>query len=156
MCPDTPSIRAIQFSKRVKGIGLLAVWANAFPAFAVLLFDFQSGGHGEMGSFYRHYLIRILLFTGWGIATGIGLVRAWRWARFSALIFSGFLAAGGGVALVAFLRLPGSWFFDWKILLARLAIGSFTVIPIVVGTRWLILFRRPEVKAYFQGFAAPR
>ena len=150
MCPDTPSMRAIQFSKRVKGIGRLALWANAFAAFAVLLFDFQSGGHGEMGSFYHHYLIRIVLFTGWGIATGVGLMQAWRWARISALIFSGLLAAGGILGFVALLRAPAEGTYSWQVLLARVAIGSFAVVPIAVGTRWLIFFRRPEVKAYFQ------
>ncbi|HEY6373128.1 MAG TPA: hypothetical protein VIX37_21310 [Candidatus Sulfotelmatobacter sp.] len=71
-----------------------------------LVFDYQSGGHGEMGRFYRANLPWILMFSGWGVATGIGLRRAWRGARISTLIVSGILAAGDLLVIAALLRVP--------------------------------------------------
>ena len=100
--------KTADYSAKIKETGRLAIGVNAFVAFAVLLFDYRSGGHGEMGSFYRANMVRILLFTSWGLATGVGLLRAWRWARISTLIFSGLLAALGVLAVVAFLREQGS------------------------------------------------
>jgi len=85
----------VDYAPKIKVTGRLAIGCNAFAMFGVLLFDYQSGGHGEMGSFYHENLVWILLFSGWGLATGIGLLRAWRWARISTLIFSGLLVALG-------------------------------------------------------------
>src|SRR5215831_7599972 len=100
---------------RVRSVGWLAVVGNSFAALGLLMFDYQSGGHGEMGSFYHSNMIWFLGFAAWGCGTGIGLLRAWRWARISTLIFSGLLAAFGIVGVVALLRMtaatiPGAFF----------------------------------------------
>jgi hypothetical protein len=144
---------AINCSEKIRVIGRLAFGVNAFMMFAVLLFDYQSGGHGEMGSFYRANMVWILLFSGWGVATGIGLLRAWRWARISTLIFSGLLAAGGLLAIVALLRAPAGDVFDWTVMISRVAVGLVILIPITVGIWWLVFFSRKDVKAYF--YAGP-
>ena len=68
-----PPTGTIDCSDKIRGIGRLAVGINAFMMLAVLVFDYQSGGHGEMGRFYRANLPWILMFSGWGVATGIGL-----------------------------------------------------------------------------------
>ncbi len=140
----------VDCSAKVKLTGRLAVGANAFVAFAVLLFDYQSGGHGEMGSFYRANMISILLFSGWGLATGIGLLRGWRWARISTLIFSALLAALGILAVVAFLRMPGGDVSGWTLVILRTISTLLSLIPTALGTWWLVFFNRKEVKAYFQ------
>jgi hypothetical protein len=85
-------------SGRVRSVGWLAVIGNSFAALGLLMFDYQSGGHGEMGSFYHSNMIWFLGFEAWGFGTGIGLLRAWRWARISTLIFSGLLAAFGNLS----------------------------------------------------------
>ncbi len=103
-----------------------------------------------MGSFYQGDTIWILLFTGWGVATGIGLLRAWRWVRISALIFSGLLVAFGILVIAGLLRLHGGGISDWGSIIARAVLGLLSLIPIGVGTRFLIFFTRTEVKTYFQ------
>src|SRR5215472_12131619 len=122
---------------RVRSVGWLAVVGNSFAALGLLMFDYQSGGHGEMGSFYHSNMIWFLGFAAWGCGTGIGLLRAWRWARVSALIFSGLLVAFGILGMVAFRRISSGMEFVAKILPILLF-----VIPIVVGYRWLVFFSR--------------
>jgi hypothetical protein len=151
--PLNPPVKtSVDCSARVKGLGGFAVAAIGFTLFAVLLFDYQSGGHGEMGSFYHDNMLWILLFTGWGLATGVGLLRAWRWARISTLIFSGLLAALGIPAVVAFLRTPGrgSNLSGWQFMLSRAVVTLLFLSPTAVGIWLLVLFTRKEVKAYFQ------
>lgn len=102
-----------------------------------------------MGSFYHAIGGWILLFAGWGLATGIGLLRAWRWARFSTLVFSGLLAAFGILAVVAFLRnflMHGNGVSGWELMIWTLLF----LVPVALGVRWLIFFTRKDVRAYFQ------
>jgi len=134
---------------RVKSVGWLAVVGNSFTALGLLMFDYQSGGHGEMGSFYHSNMIWFLSFAAWGCATGIGLLRAWRWARISTLIFSGLLAAFGIVGMVALLRMPAGNISGDMVLVSMVLPALLFLIPIVIGYRWLVLFSRTEVKAYF-------
>lgn len=103
-----------------------------------------------MGSFYHDNMVWTLLFACWGLATGIGLLRAWRWARISTLIFSGLLAAFGILGIVAFLLTPGEGVSGWTLMILSTASTLLFVIPIAVGLRWLLFFTRKEVKAYFQ------
>jgi len=147
---DPPITVTVDCSAKVKVTGRLAIAANAFAAFAVLLFDYQSGGHGEMGSFYRANMVSILLFSGWGLATGIGLLRAWRWARISILIFSGLLAALGILAVVALLRMPAGDVSGWTLAILRTISTLLSLLPTALGAWWLVFFSRKEVKAYFQ------
>ena len=140
----------VDYAAKIKVTGCLAMGCNAFAMFGVLLFDYQSGGHGEMGSFYHENLIWILLFSGWGLATGIGLLRAWRWARTSTLIFSGLLVALGVLAVVALLRMPAGDVSGWQLLMLRAVAVLFFLSPAALGTWWLVFFNRKQVKAYFQ------
>jgi hypothetical protein len=89
--------------------------------------------------------------AGWGIATGIGLLRAWRWSRISTLIFSGLLAAFGVLEAVASLRMPGD--VDTtrgELMIFKTALTLLDLIPIAAGIAWLVFFTRKDVKAYFQ------
>jgi len=60
-----------------------------------------------MANFFANSMVWTFPFAGWGIVTGIGLLRVWRWARISTLIFSGLLAAFGIAETVASLLMPG-------------------------------------------------
>jgi len=100
-----------------------------------------------MGRFYHDNMVWTLSFSGWGLATGIGLLRALRWACISTLIFSGLLAVLG---IVVFLLMPGGDVSGWTLILLRTASTLLFLIPIAVGLRWLFFFSRKEVKAYFQ------
>jgi len=92
----------VDYFGKIKRTGYLAIIFNAFAVFGIFSFAAQSG-HGEMGRFYHDNMAWTLLLAGWGLATGIGLLRAWRWARISALIFSGLLSLFGVLGIVAFL-----------------------------------------------------
>lgn len=135
---------------KVKVTGLLAVAGNAFAVFGIFVMEYQLGGQGEMGSFYHNNMVWTLLLAGWGLATGIGLLRAWRWARISTLIFSGLLAAFGVLGVVAFLSMPGGSISGVKLMIFRTASTLLFFIPIAAGLRWLVFFTRKDVKAYFQ------
>jgi hypothetical protein len=140
----------VDYFGKVRRTGYLAIICNAFAVFAIFSFESQSGGHGEMGRFYHDNMAWTLLFSGWGLATGIGLLRAWRWARVSALIFSGLLAAFGILGIVIFVLMPGGDVSGRTLILLRTASTLPLLIPIAVGLRWLFFFNRKEVKAYFQ------
>jgi hypothetical protein len=137
-------------SRRIKGTGRLAIGGNAFAVFGILMFEYQTGGHGEMGSFYHDNIVWTLLFAAWGLATGIGLLRAWRWARISTLIFSGLFSAFGILGVVVFLCIPGGGVSGVELMILRTASTVAFLIPIAVGIRWLVFFARKDVKAYFQ------
>jgi len=94
----------VDYFGKVRRTGYLAIICNAFVVFAIFSFESQSGGHGEMGRFYHDNMVWTLLFSCWGLATGIGLLRAWRWARVSTLAFSGLLIAHFGHHV-----LSGTW-----------------------------------------------
>lgn len=145
-----PTVRC---SAIVEAVGWLAIGGNASAALGLLLFDYQSGGHGEMGSFYHANMPWFLGFAAWGSATGIGLVRVWRWARISTLIFSGLLTAFGILGVVAFLSmLPGTptGNLSPSILLAARIVPAFSfMVPTAIGCLCLFFFSRKEVKTYF-------
>ncbi len=147
--PNLAITSAVACSSKVKTIGQLTILCNGFALFGILMFDYQSGGHGEMGSFYRGILPETLLFAGWGLATGIGLRRGWSWARISTLIFSGLLAACGILAILAYLGMPAGDVSARELIVLRIVSTLQFLIPVGVGAKWLIFFNRKEVKAYF-------
>ena len=135
---------------RVKVTGVLALTCNAFAVFVLLATEFQSGGHGEMGSFYHYTMVWTLPFAAWGIATGIGLLRAWRWARISTLIFSGLLVAFGVWGAVASLRAPGGvGTTRGELMILKTVLTLLSLIPTAAGLAWLVFFTRNDVRAYF-------
>jgi hypothetical protein len=149
MRPNLPTNSKIDGGVKVTGI--LAITCNAFLVFGILALEFQSGGHGEMANFYADTVVWTFPFAGWGIATGIGLLRAWRWARISTLIFSGLLAAFGVLEAVASLRMSGD--VDTtrgELIIYKTALTLLDLIPIAAGIAWLVFFTRKDVKAYFQ------
>jgi hypothetical protein len=149
MRPNLPTNSTID--GRVKVTGILAITCNAFLVFGILAVEFRSGGHGEMANFYADSMVWTFPFAGWGIATGIGLLRAWRWARISTLIFSGLLAALGVLEAVASLRMSGD--VDTtrgELMIFKTALTLLDLIPIAAGIAWLVFFTRKDVKAYFQ------
>ena len=136
-------------SGTVKSVGWLAIVCNAFAAWGLLMYDYQTGGHGEMGSFYYANTFWFLGFAVWGVGTGIGLLQAWRWARISTLIFSGLVAAFGILGVVAFVTMPGGGMSGGLLLTFRILTTLFWMIPTSIGCYCLVFFSRKDVKAYF-------
>lgn len=136
---------------KVKVTGILAITCNAFFVFGFFALEFQSGGHGEMANFFANSMVWTFPFAGWGIVTGIGLLRVWRWARISTLIFSGLLAAFGIAETVASLLMAGDVDTPrWELIMFKTFLILLDLIPIAAGIAWLVFFTRKDVKAYFQ------
>jgi hypothetical protein len=148
MRPNLPT--NITIDGRVKVTGILAIACNAFFVFGILALEFQSGGHGEMANFFANSMVWTFPFAGWGIVTGIGLLRVWRWARISTLIFSGLLAAFGIAETVASLHMHGDVDSPrWELIMFKIFLMLLDLIPIAAGVAWLVFFTRKDVKAYF-------
>lgn len=103
-------------------------------------------------------VITNLGFAGWGLATGIGLIRLKPWSRISTLVFASLLAVftGFGAVIVSFVPFPqvpnASHAFSGAF---RTMIELFFAVPFSVSAWWLILFTRKSVAAQFSEPAIP-
>ena len=62
---------------------------------------------GEIGNFAVEASFYIFPCCLWGLATGFGILRAWRWARISMLVFGALLALFCALPGLLFLGMPG-------------------------------------------------
>ena len=108
-------------------------------------------GNGELGWFMHAGGIVSVPMSAWGIATGIGLLRSWPWARVSKLGFSTLLAAYSTLAVVGFLSMPdGNIDMSAReLLLLKTFVISLNLIPGAVGVQGFMYFRRDDVRANF-------
>jgi hypothetical protein len=101
---------------------------------------------GIMGSLFNFG------FAGWGLATGIGLLRLKPWSRISTLIYAGFLAFSTAIAALIFLFLPlpeaanAGQNFNFVF---RAIIEISCLIPLSIAVWWLVFFTRKGVAAQF-------
>jgi len=101
---------------------------------------------GEFGRGEHAMIPLFLCVIAWGFSTGIGLLRAWRWARISMLVFCSFPIVFGILPAAALVSLPKG---DVSLPLKAVVV-SVCLIPVVIGVRWFNYFRRADVKSYFQ------
>lgn len=91
-------------------------------------------------------------FAGWGLATGIGLLRLKPWSRISALVYAGLLAFSTAIAALIFLFLPlpaaANTGQNFKFIF-RAIMEAFCVVPFSVAVWWLVFFSRKSVAAQF-------
>jgi hypothetical protein len=147
----TPRVNGrVDCSRTIKAAACFAIACDVFAALSIVVFDFQSGGHGEMGSFYHSILGWVLLFAGWGIVTGVGLIQAWRWARISTLVFSGLLTGSGLLGLASLLHLPSGDISGGTLMIVRAVSTLLVLVPVAAGIWWLVFFSRKHVREYFQ------
>ena len=136
-------------SQRVKNIGRVVIVLSGLTMIGGSLLV-GNPVMGEMGPFMHASAIAFVCCGAWGIGTGIGLLRAWRWARISILVFSSLLAALGVLCVVAFLFMPNGDMSGWSLMLLKTFCLSSVLIPTGLGALWLIYFTRSNVKAHFQ------
>ena len=138
-------------STRVNEIGRLVIGLSVILTGIMLLAIPNLGNQGEIGRFAHGILGPLLLcMAAWGPATGIGLLRAWRWARISMLVFSSLLALCGTLSVVLFLFMPSGGVSGWTLFVMKAFTLSLNLIPIAIGVRWFIFFTRKDVKGHFQ------
>lgn len=90
-----------------------------------------------------------------GIATGIGVLRLRRWARYSILIFSGVAGISAGLVLliVPFLPIPSTPEAPDAAFYGKLAIFIMYAPVLLLSGWWIWLFNREKIRAQFSGAA---
>jgi hypothetical protein len=146
-----PQLRLQTGSAKIRNIGRTVIGASLLGIVMTLLAVRQMGyplPMGEIGRFvYDSSFILIPMFL-WGVATGIGLKRAWRWSRFSMLLFGGLLALFSAIPGFAFLLTKQEGFAWWAIVLVKL-FGLLFLIPSAMVGRWFWYFVGEEARDYF-------
>jgi len=156
-----PRSGGVTFSAALVFIG--SAFALLCGVFAVLggLLASQRALAADPAGFHSILIIEAVFwfgFGGWGIASGIGLIKTRQWARISMVVFACLLlfVSLPTVAIMAFAPLP-------KESELNLPPGFMTIVRAIVvvwfgltaalGGFWLYFFNRKSVKAQFQ--AAP-
>lgn len=161
--------------KRSAGVTIAAIIVLIGSAFVVLsaalgaismFFAFRSSelegalrGQGKvpvLATMIAGSLINLAL-AGWGIATGIGLLRLKSWSRISALVFAGLLAVMATFVGLTFLFIPlpaipdgdQSFYFVFRVM-----IGTTFAALFAIAVWWLVLFTRKSVVEQFSGAAS--
>jgi len=138
-------------SKKLKKVGVFVIAVSICTILSICISLPNLGPEGEIGSFAHDIFAPLALcMAAWGFATGVGLLRAWRWARISMLVFSSLIAVCGALAVVSFLFMPNGGASGWTLFLIKAGTISYCLIPVAVGVRWFIYFTRNDVKAHFQ------
>lgn len=136
---------------KIRAIGRTVIGTSLLGIVMTLLAVLQVGyplPMGEIGRFvYESSFFLIPIFL-WGVVTGIGLMWAWRWSRFSMLIFGGLLTVFSALPGVAFLLTKREGFAWWAIVLVKL-FGLLFLIPSVMVGRWFGYFVGEEARDYF-------
>jgi len=100
-------------------------------------------------------------FAGWGIASGVGLLRLREWARISIIVFSGFLLLISlpGLLMMLVIRLPAPPNADDPELASHVMTGVRIFMSIFYGllistaASWLYFFNTRFVRDQFKGAA---
>jgi hypothetical protein len=101
---------------------------------------------GELGNFTHAFAPVLAALSLWGVATGIGLRRAYRWAWISMLVFGGLVTAACTLLIVPYLLMPGGGGSSW---LARVVSVLYFLPPAAMGHWWFTFFLRANVKSHF-------
>ncbi len=136
-------------SKKLTDIGVFVIVGSGFALWMGAI-HFNMLPMGEIGRFAYYISPYVCCMGAWGLATGIGLLRAWRWARISMLVFSSILAAYGAAGVVVFLFIPKGEMSGWPLLLLKAGVSIYWLFHVAIGVWWFTYFNRNNVKAYFR------
>jgi hypothetical protein len=138
-------------SKKVQDLGGFVLATSVFALCVGILMN-STRPVGGFGRFSHATSSVWILLGGWGVATGIGLLRKWRWARISMLVFCFILVIIGSflflVILVAPSRDPRGWTLE--LIFGKVLLMAVLFLPPFVGVRWCLYFTRRSVKSHFQ------
>ena len=137
-------------SREVMNVGAQVIALSGIALFgSAMTFANSTPPMGELGHFTHDSCLLMIPVSALGVVTGIGLRRAWRWARISMLVFGGLLAIIGTLLTLPMLFMPGGGIAWWAVLALRVFGVLLFLTPAVVGARWFRFFMRSNVKAYF-------
>jgi hypothetical protein len=143
-------------SKQMKDLGGFVTAVSVFAVCVGLLMS-RSPAVAGLGRFMYVTSWVWICFGGWGLITGIGILRKWPWARISMLVFCGILVLMGGFVFLVVLVLPSRDPHGWtrELILGKAFLVAITFVAPFVGFRWCIYFTRQSVKAYFHEGSIP-
>ncbi len=135
-----------KYPAEVRDIGRQVTAASGVILGMALLGLRQAGNPpiGELSHFMHDSSLVVLPFCAWGLATGMGLTRAWRWARVSLLVFGVLLALVCAVPAAVLLIKPGAGLAPVQAWELR-AVGLLLLVAPVLIVRWFFFFLRPGV-----------
>ena len=86
-----------------------------------------------------------------GAATGVGLIRLWRWSRYSIVVWGGILTAFGAMSMIMifFMPMPTPDGNPAMLKVAKLIMAGFYSLGVAVGLWFLIFFTRKNVVEQF-------
>lgn len=157
MEPSPQPKAASDCSEKVKEMGRVVTPVCAIMLlFSIIGYRQTIPAMGELGHFMHDSCEVLLFFALWGLPTGIGLTRAWRWTRISMLLFAVPLGVSGILSAGIFLFHPVVPMPLWEQIVFRTIFVSLCAIPGVAGVRLSLYFMRADVKAYFRTPLRPR
>jgi hypothetical protein len=149
----TPQVgRARDGAANIKRIGRTVIRASLFVIFMTLVGFVQMGfpPMGDIGHFVHDSSFVLIPMALWGVGTGIGLRRGWRWSRISMLIFGGLLTLFCAVPALGFFLIQRGG-LGWLQIAGLRSIGLLFLIPSALVVRWYGYFVGEEARAYFRG-----
>jgi hypothetical protein len=137
-------------SKKIKSLGQQVIGMSGLTMLLAFLAFEQvgTGPMGEIGHFVHDATLFVIPPAIWGLASGIGLIRAWRWARISMLLFGALLALLCAFPAVPFMIAPGGGIAWWEAVGLRV-IGLLFLVPPALVLRSFLYFMRDDVRTYF-------
>jgi|HubBroStandDraft_1064217.scaffolds.fasta_scaffold44255_2 hypothetical protein len=139
------------------GSGLTLMFA-ALMAFSLLVSSSQISQPQFVAYFVDFFVGFVFVASGWGIATGVGLVNLRSWARTSMLIFGGLLIFFDlpGLVIVPFIPMAAQNGLPSNFVLGvRVVMEIFYAALAALGGWWLYFFNKKAVRAQFANDAAP-
>jgi len=144
--------------------GSLLFFLSCVAALASILFIPRPDNAQNLQPFVKTFSIGMVVVmicvSIFGFATGIGLLRLKKWARISAIVWSGFCVFFGVIGIPIALMMPFDQlsnapgtppgFLSWF----RTVLFIIYGVPLAIGIWWLILFNRKNIKVKFEGEAA--
>jgi hypothetical protein len=149
----TPQVsRAKDAPANIKRIGRTVIRASLFVMFMTLVAFLRMGlpPMGDIGHFVHDSSFVLIPMSLWGVATGIGLRRGWRWAQISMLVFGVLMALVCAVPALAFFLMERGG-FGWLQIAGLRSIGLSFLIPPALVVRWYLYFIAEDARAYFWG-----
>jgi hypothetical protein len=140
------------------GSGLTLLWA-----FLLIFGLFAMAAQESQPKFVQYFMVALVIImfamSGWGIASGVGILRRQEWARISIMIFSGIMLIFTlpGLLMIPFIpmqppaqgNLPSALFTGIKI-----GIGMFYALLSALGAWWLYFFNKKGTREEFKQPAA--
>jgi len=149
--PESDPIQRAQAKcvKEIRDIGMSVIALSGFTLLVSLSLFANSPPMGELGHVMHDSSIVMVPMSLWGVVTGFGLMRVWRWAWVSMLVFGGLLTAICTLVMVGYLLMPGGGMAWWSALALRVLLMLLSLVPAAIGVRWFRFFLRSNVKSHF-------